>query len=118
MIQGIHHVEVCVTEMESALRFYSDYIGLKIIKNTSSFSESCWLQLGSQQLHLTPLPNHTGHEEQHFAIEVENLALYRQKLSRFGIKIIEAREIPGIKRFFVFDPSGNRVEFVEQESKQ
>ena len=41
---GIHHCEILVTDLNKALKFYIEVLGLEEINNTSSFSESKWLR--------------------------------------------------------------------------
>jgi hypothetical protein len=37
----------------------------------------------------------------------------RQKLHKAGVKMDDATEVPGWKRFFAYDPFGNKLEFLE-----
>lgn len=113
MFTGIHHCEILVTDLNQALEFYKEKLGLEELHNPSSFSGSKWLRLGNQQLHLTYHPDNDGSEHRHFAISVENLSDVRRLLVEKGIFIKDAIPIPGIERFFIFDPFGNRIEFVQ-----
>ena len=52
----------------------------------------------------------------HPAFRVANLEALRRKLESAGIKIIAGNRFPGQERFFVRDPWGNRLEFVERSA--
>jgi catechol 2,3-dioxygenase-like lactoylglutathione lyase family enzyme len=53
----------------------------------------------------------------HPAFRVANLEALRQKLETAGIEIIAGNRFPGQERFFVRDPWGNRLEFVERTGR-
>lgn len=46
----------------------------------------------------------------HVAFEVDDLGAARRRLAAAGCAIEEGRSIPGVERFFVRDPAGNRIE--------
>ncbi|MGB0060752.1 VOC family protein, partial [Candidatus Binatus sp.] len=52
----------------------------------------------------------------HPAFRVANLEALRKKLESAGIEIIAGNRFPGQERFFVRDPWGNRLEFVERSA--
>ncbi len=112
-VKGIHHCEILVTDLERALHFYKETLGLNEIHNPATFSGSRWLQLGKQQLHLTYHPGEHASNIRHFAIEVDNLEEHKNQLKKSSVTIHDAVSIPGVKRFFIYDPFGNRIEFVE-----
>ena len=118
MYLGIHHCEILVTDINKALSFYKDILGLEELHNPSSFLGSKWLKIGNQQLHLTYHAEEDGSEHRHFAIAVKNLSEARNALVKQGVSIKAAIPIPGVDRFFIFDPFGNRIEFVQTYSKQ
>jgi catechol 2,3-dioxygenase-like lactoylglutathione lyase family enzyme len=92
---GIHDCEILVTDMTAALDFYQNKLGLKLLHNPSRFADSKWLQLGNQELHLTPYHQSDANEERHFAIRVNDIKAAEQHLKGKGIEIIEASHIPG-----------------------
>ncbi len=49
----------------------------------------------------------------HPALLVEGLNQLRARLASAGVPIAEAEEIPGVRRFYVADPFGNRIELME-----
>jgi len=53
----------------------------------------------------------------HPAFRVSDLEGLRHRLEAEGVEIVADNCFPGQKRFFVHDPWGNRLEFVERVSK-
>jgi hypothetical protein len=47
------------------------------------------------------------------AFEVEKIEELKQHLIKNGMDVIEDDNLPGAKRFYTFDPFGNRIEFLE-----
>ena len=76
-----------------------------------------WYQCGLQQLHLTTEKDASVVNKpsgRHPAFRVGNLEALRHRLEAAGVEIIAANRFPGQERFFVRDPWGNRLEFVER----
>jgi catechol 2,3-dioxygenase-like lactoylglutathione lyase family enzyme len=51
--------------------------------------------------------------KRHVAFEVEDLDAWRREFMTRGISVDDGRPAPDVRRFFVRDPSGNRLEFYE-----
>ena len=85
--------------------------------NTDSGNPGAWYQCGVQQLHLTTEKDASvvnRNSRRHPAFRVASLAALRARLESAGIEIIAGNRFPGQERFFVRDPWGNRLEFVER----
>ncbi len=115
---GIHHCEILVTDVDKAMHFYTQLLGMEEIHNPSTFQASKWLRLGNQELHLTFDPTPDANKERHFAIHVKSLQQLREDFQAKGVEIVEAGTISGVQRFFIFDPFDNRIEFVEREASK
>lgn len=124
LIAGIDHVNLLIDDgpdtLAKALGFYCDLLGLELLErpeNTDSGHPGAWLQCGAQQLHLTlekdaSAVNRTS--RRHPAFRVNSLEALRTALQTKGVEIIAGNRFPGQERFFVRDPWGNRLEFVER----
>jgi len=124
LIVGLDHVNLLVDAGDDALpkarALYEALLELEPLErpaNTDSGRPGAWYQCGPQQLHLTTekdasVVNQTS--RRHPAFRVANLEAMRQRLENAGIEIIAANRFPGQERFFVRDPWGNRLEFVER----
>lgn len=115
----IAHVSVLVADVERALLFYRDVLGLRVLPERPDLGYSgAWLAVGGQQLHLLELPSPDatagrpahGGRDRHTAILVKNLAPVREALHRAGIAYTSSRS--GREALFCRDPDGNALEFI------
>ena len=114
---GIDHVQIAIPkDSEMAARaFYVDSLGMAEIPKPENLRKKggLWLQVGRHQLHLSILHPFVAATKAHPAFAVGNLAGYRAFLERHRIVISDEDELPGAQRFYVHDPFGNRIEFLE-----
>jgi catechol 2,3-dioxygenase-like lactoylglutathione lyase family enzyme len=118
MINDIHHVQVTIphnTE-EQARQFYCQLLGLQEIEKPAVINErgGFWLQVGNRQVHVGA---EDGIEHRatkaHIAYQVTDLAAMRKRLEANGIAIQEDVPLPGLARFQIRDPFGNKIEFIQ-----
>ena len=107
---AVHHVSINVSDVDEALRFYVDVLGLTPRTDRPDFGfGGAWLDVGGQQVHLieaAPPPN-VG---QHFAVQVGDLAAVIDELRGRDIKVSDASPVGTGLQAFLSDPSGNVVE--------
>lgn len=114
----IHHVQITIpTGQEPAAReFYCKTMGLKEIEKPKALKSrgGLWLAIGDLQLHVGA---ETGGDRQatkaHLAYQVTDIAKWRDRLEKAGVKILDSVAIPGFERFEFRDPFGNRVELIQ-----
>ncbi|PJA47103.1 hypothetical protein CO172_03060 [Candidatus Uhrbacteria bacterium CG_4_9_14_3_um_filter_36_7] len=123
-ICGINHVTILVKNKQKSEEFYINILGLEKIQK----GDHLWVKIGNQFIHLSqnsgePLVN----TFYHFAIEVENLLDYLQKLILKEVQIfdfdsnLQPQEInKNLKKphrlFFTKDPDGNLIEFIDKQN--
>jgi len=116
-LTGIHHHSVPVQDMERAVAFYRDVLGLTEIAIPPTFPPAGlhvrWFQIGTQQIHLLPVKEREPPSPRHIALAVDDAPAARTFLKGQGISVEEAAPIPGADRFFIADPDGNRIELIE-----
>jgi catechol 2,3-dioxygenase-like lactoylglutathione lyase family enzyme len=113
-LTGIHHVSILVPDMEHAVAWYRDVLGLKEVKRPSNFVTPVrWFELGDQQIHLIPADEPDAISPRHFAIHVDDCQAARETLAARGVQIQETVPIAGAERFFVSDPAGNNLEVIQ-----
>ncbi|MFN3651993.1 MAG: VOC family protein [Armatimonadota bacterium] len=113
-LTGIHHVSILVSDMERAVAFYRDSLGLTEVKRPSNFVTPVrWFELGEQQLHLIPNDEPDVVSPRHFAVHVDDCDAARETLAARGVPIRETVPIAGAKRFFIHDPDGNNIEVIQ-----
>jgi catechol 2,3-dioxygenase-like lactoylglutathione lyase family enzyme/predicted O-methyltransferase YrrM len=113
---GIDHVQLAIPAggEDQARAFYRDLLGLTETPKPAALMArgGLWLRVGAQGLHFGVETPFTPQRKGHPALLVDDLAALRQRLTAAGIVIHEDTPIPGVKRLFIFDPFGNRLEFV------
>ena len=112
MIDGLDHLQIAMPAggEDQARAFYGDLLGLSEIPKPEELRArgGCWFRGGGVELHIgvqadfqPALKAHPGFRTIHFE------ALHEQ----FGGEI--DTKIPGVRRIFVADPFGNRIEIGE-----
>ncbi|MEM1229079.1 MAG: VOC family protein [Pseudomonadota bacterium] len=115
MLQGIHHVSINVRDVDEALRFYRDGLGMTELARPDLGFAGAWLKSGDQEVHLLGIEGPAAPKEQHFAFLVPDLAPVLAHLADLAIDCSEPQAIPGVcRQAFCRDPSGNLVEFNER----
>ncbi len=109
-ILGVHHVSINVADVDAALAFYVERLGLTPRNDRPDFGfGGAWLDVGGQQVHLieAPRPDDRG---QHFALQVADLDATIGELRDGGLEVSDASPVGTGRQAFLHDPSGNLVE--------
>ncbi|HEV7759604.1 MAG TPA: VOC family protein [Acidimicrobiales bacterium] len=107
---AVHHVSINVTDVEAALRFYTEVLGLEIRPDRPDFGfGGAWLDAGGQQVHLIEAKPPAG-LGQHFALLVGDLDATVAELRGQGLDVSDPQPVATSRQAFVNDPSGNLVE--------
>jgi catechol 2,3-dioxygenase-like lactoylglutathione lyase family enzyme len=107
---AVHHVSINVDDVEAALTFYVDVLGLTPRTDRPGFSfGGAWLDAGGQQVHLIEgqLTPGTG---QHFALLVDDLDATVAELRERGVDVSDPKPVGPNRQAFLSDPAGNMVE--------
>lgn len=121
IILNLHHVSLIVEDLNIALAFYQEVLGLEIDKTRPDLGyPGAWLTLpGQQQIHLMQLddpdknserPEHGG-RDRHVAFAVSSTDKIAASLDALEIPYTKSRS--GRKALFCRDPDGNALEFIE-----
>lgn len=123
-IKKINHVAIVVKDIESALGFWQDQLGLKLdhIEDVpSQASKVAFLPVGEGEVELvqptdpdTGLANYLekrGEGMHHLCIEVDDIQGMLKKLKEKQVKLINEKpiELPGRKMAFIHPKSANGV---------
>ena len=116
-LRGVQHVALGVTDVEAAVRFYTDVLGCTVVAERPDFGlAGAWLRAGDQQVHLALTPEPPPDTLQHFAIEVDDLDGAIEEIRAAGWKIDPVPLTPGAgHQAFMRDPSGNLIELNQPE---
>ena len=105
----LSHVNLRVQNLEEAARFYGEVMGLEAIPRRDTKGKGAWFRLGETEVHLAEDTTPQPRSKRHFAVEVADLEAARRTAKENGAEIDQ--EDTG--RFWMRDPSGNRIEVVQ-----
>lgn len=118
-IHSINHVQLAFPAGAQAQirHFYHGLLGLNEVhlqpEGTLRFAA------GHQRVDLVPTPaGQPLPAVSHLAFEVDNLPALRGRLLAAQLPLVENRALPGYLRFYVKDPAGNQLEFLEPDTEQ
>jgi catechol 2,3-dioxygenase-like lactoylglutathione lyase family enzyme len=115
---GIDHVQVAApagSEPE-ARRFYGELLGLTELTKPPALQlrGGVWFGCGAHQLHVGIAQDFTPARKAHPALLValRDLDALARRLAGAGCDVQWDDAIPGTRRFYTWDPGGNRLELV------
>lgn len=112
VVGGVHHVSLNVADVDEAVPFYEEALGLTRIERPDFGFPGAWFDSGSGQIHLLEVDGHTAPDGQHFAFRVDDIDAVVATLVDKGIDVSPpSAGLPGAGRqAFLKDPSGNLIE--------
>jgi catechol 2,3-dioxygenase-like lactoylglutathione lyase family enzyme len=119
MILRVDHTEITVPRgaEEQAREFYCGFLGLQEIPKPEPLRPrgGFWLEAGGTQVHIGVEDGiDRTHSKAHVAYRVDDLEALRLRLQAAGIEVKDGIPIPGVRRFDIRDPFGNRIEFLQR----
>jgi catechol 2,3-dioxygenase-like lactoylglutathione lyase family enzyme len=116
MLSGIDHVQLAAPAgcEEAARAFFRGVLGLEEISKPEPLRGrgGVWFRVGAQQLHIGVDSDFAPARKAHPAFAVERYDELLARLQAEGVEIAEDQGIPGVRRCFVSDPWGNRLELL------
>ena len=117
---ALHHVAVCVTDIERAKHFYGVVLGLPEVARPPFDFGGAWYEFGDrQQLHLIVHPptltmrrtREIDARDGHLALRVRSYRRTLEHLRAHGVECLEQpRNLTPWAQLYVTDPDGNVVE--------
>lgn len=116
-IERIHHVQIAAPpgSEADARRFYGEILGLDEVSKPANLAGrgGAWFRGAAVELHVGIEDAFRPARKAHVALQVRDLAVFRQRLEDAGIATRQDEPLPGYARFYADDPFGNRLEFLE-----
>ena len=114
-VTALHHVQLAMPEggEDEARAFYAGVLGLTEVAKPAELAGrgGVWFGAGTLALHLGVETPFAPARKAHPALSVTDLEAARTALADHGASDIS--HLPGLRRFYVADPFGNRIEIVE-----
>lgn len=116
-ITRLDHVNICTTQLNSMINWYTDILGLHNGHRPESSSTGAWLYAGDDAvIHLVSIdePAATGSETklklEHFALKATGAAEFESKLLATGEKFkrVELASMD-LALYNLWDPDGNHI---------
>lgn len=116
-IGKIDHIQVAAPKggEPEAIAFYSGVLGMKEIEKPEPLKArgGVWFEFDEFQLHVGIEEPFNPAKKAHPAFKVSGYGILQNHLEENSITVTVDDSIPGVERFFVFDPFGNRLEFLK-----
>jgi catechol 2,3-dioxygenase-like lactoylglutathione lyase family enzyme len=114
---GLDHLQLAMPpgREAEARAFYAGTLGLSELAKPPNLARrgGVWFKLGSQQLHLGVEQEFRPARKAHPAFRVRDIAGLRRRLEQEGFAPYDDEPLAGYERFYVADPFGNRLEFLQ-----
>ena len=101
--------------IDEAVRFYREVVGLERIERPETLGGvGAWFRAGAQELHVSEHEGFVPAVKAHPAFELPaaELDALAARLDAVGADVQWDGRLPGARRFYSFDPAGNRLEFL------
>jgi catechol 2,3-dioxygenase-like lactoylglutathione lyase family enzyme len=120
MLDGIDHIQLAAPpgcEAE-ARRFFGGVLGLEEVEKPESLRRrgGVWFRVGAQQLHVGVEQEFAPARKAHPAFAVSGYDEFISCLRSAGVETVADDSIPGVRRSYIADPWGNRIELVAVEN--
>ena len=116
-IEKVDHIQVAAPQGSEAeaIGFYSGVLGMNEIEKPQPLKArgGVWFEFGSFQLHVGIEEPFVPAKKAHPAFKVSGYEEMQKQLKEKGVSVKVDDSLPGVERFFIFDPFGNRLEFLK-----
>ena len=113
----INHVQLAIPPHREpeARQFYGDVLGLQEVPKPAALAArgGAWFELGDLQIHLGVETDFRPAKKAHVAFEVDDLDGLSARCRAAGHEPRPDGAVDGLRRCFVDDPFGNRLELIE-----
>ncbi|SFA71595.1 MULTISPECIES: VOC family protein [unclassified Bacillus (in: firmicutes)] len=116
--KAIDHVQLAAPKGSEDLArdFYQNILGFEEVEKPELLKKNggVWFSSGVCHVHIGIDDPFTPAKKAHPAFEVNDIEAFKKHLALKKVTFVEDDRIPGVKRFHVFDPFGNRIEIVQK----
>ena len=120
-ILAFDHVQLAMPPgaEDSARAFYAGVLGFAEVPKPAPLASrgGVWFSAGPVHLHLGVEKDFRPARKAHPALQVEHLSELIAKCEHAGCPVTHDGSLPEIRRVFIRDPFGNRIEFIERNPR-
>ena len=100
-----------------AIAFYSGVLGLDRIPKPGALQlgDGLWFRSGGVELHLSVATGFEPSRRAHPGLRVEEVDRLAERCEAAGHHVQWDERYPGVRRFYVHDPFGNRIEILQPD---
>jgi catechol 2,3-dioxygenase-like lactoylglutathione lyase family enzyme len=114
---ALDHVQLAmpVGGEDRAEAFYAGLLGLVRQPKPDRLAArgGCWFSAGAVALHLGVDPEFRPARKAHPALVVQDLDTLVDRMAAAGVTVRPDEDLPGVRRCYVDDPFGNRIELID-----
>lgn len=114
-LQAVDHVQLAIPSggEDKARAFYSALLGLAEAPKPVDLAKrgGCWFE-GAVKVHCGVEEPFRPARKAHIAFRVDDVAALASRARQAGFEVKADTDLPGHERVFIFDPFGNRLEFL------
>ena len=112
----LDHVQIAIPPggEDQGRAFYGQVLGMDEITKPDQLRASggVWFRAGGCEIHLGTQADFVPATKAHPGVQVSQIDALAEALESADYSVSWDERIPGRKRFFVYDPFGNRLEFL------
>ena len=117
-ILPVQHVALSVIDLEAALEFYVEALGLAMLPRPDFGLPRAWLGSGNGvQIHLLEDPSYVAPAGPHLAFETDDMETEVERLRSIGVDVGDPFELNGVQQAFFYDPTGNQFELNQPSAR-
>ena len=116
-LEAIDHVQAAMPagEEERARSFYSGVLGLPEQPKPPELAKrgGCWFESAAVKVHLGVETPFAPAKKAHIAFRVDDVKALAARARAAGFQVVDDEDLPGHERIYIYDPFGNRLEFLK-----
>ena len=117
MFAGLHHMQLAMPsgDEDRAREFFVGVLGMAEVEKPPVLAArgGAWFRSGGLELHLGVEEDFRPARKGHPGILVDDLDEAARRVATTGQDVTWDRDFPGFRRFYAYDPFGNRLEFLQ-----
>jgi catechol 2,3-dioxygenase-like lactoylglutathione lyase family enzyme len=114
----VHHIALTIPPGAQAQvrAFYGELLGMTEVDGPDSSADSCHFRTGDLEFDFDVDAGLRAPRRAHPGALVPDIDALASRLTQAGISVEWDHKFPGYRRFYVHDPLGNRLEFLQPDT--